>query len=245
MVKQIDRETRNRAILSATINRYIEKGNPVSSEEIAKAFSLSSATVRNVFAELEKAGYLTHPYTSGGRIPTNKGYRYYVDFLVAQMELFQEEKERITNEYNREVSRLEDVLERTSEVISGITHYAGIASFSGWEGKLFYKGLSLVLNQPEFNDLQRIRLFVNLLEEKQQLLGVINRNFSDKVKVYIGDELDCPGINDCSLIVSTYHQKRKPVGKVAVLGPMRMEYKHTISALEYISDILTEILDSA
>ena len=82
MVKNNDRQSRTRAVLTATINKYILEAAPIASEDIADNFHLSSATIRNIFSELEEGGYLTHQHTSGGRIPTDKGYRYYVDFLV-------------------------------------------------------------------------------------------------------------------------------------------------------------------
>ncbi len=243
MVKNIDYESRRRSVLSATINRYIQKACPVSSDDIAVGFDLSPATIRNIFSELEDAGYLTHPYTSGGRIPTDKGYRYYVDFLNSQMELLDEEKKRIMREYNRSARRLEDALEETSEFISQTTHYAGIVSFLEWHDRLLYKGLSRILEHPEFKDSQKIRLLINALEEKRRLLEIINRDFNDKVKVYIGHELG-PDMADCSLVVSSYRRKKKPQGRVAVLGPARMEYDHIIPALAYISDVLSDFLES-
>ncbi|MDD5730811.1 MAG: hypothetical protein PHN57_06760 [Candidatus Omnitrophica bacterium] len=242
MVRTVDYELRRKAILAATINRYIGTGSPVASEDVAKDFGLSSATVRNIFSELENAGYLTHPYTSGGRFPTNKGYRYYVDVLIQQMDLLSEEKLRIEREYKREIGRLEDILEKTSELIASITHYAGITIFPELQDRFFYRGISQVLNHPEFQTLESIRFLVKALEEKQRLLEIINRGFEDKVKVYIGEELECPDINGCALVVSSYRIKNKPAGKIAVLGPVRMEYKHTISAVEYISEALSEVL---
>jgi len=244
MVRNVDYESRRRAILAATINSYIKDAIPVASEDIAEDFDLSPATIRNIFAELEENGYLAHPYTSGGRMPTNKGYRYYVDFLISQMELLDEEKEQVVNEYKKEIKRLDDVLEKTSQLISTITHYTGIVSFLEWHDRFFYKGISLILNQPEFQDFERIRLLIQMLEDRQHLLNIINRDFNEKVKVYIGEELDCPEIENCSLVVSSYRMKDKPLGRLAVLGPMRMEYKHIIPALEYISDILSEVLNN-
>lgn len=249
MVRTVDYETRKRAVLAAAINRYIKEAIPVSSEEIAGDFDLSSATIRNIFSDLENNGYLTHPYTSAGRIPTNKGYRYYVDFLISQMGILDAEKEQINQEYKRHVrkiNRLEniaEILDKTSEVISTFTHYAAITSFIELEDRFFYKGISLILNQPEFQDYERIRLLIRLLEDKQQLLNVINRDFTEKVKVFIGEELSCPEIEDCALVISSYRLKDRPVGRVAVLGPRRMEYKHTIPTLEYISQVLTEALE--
>jgi heat-inducible transcriptional repressor len=244
MVRNIDYETRRRAILAATINRFIKDAFAVSSEDIAREFDLSSATIRNVFADLEESGYLTHPYTSGGRIPTKKGYRYYVDFLISQMELLDEEKAQILNEYRKEIKRLEDALDRTSEIISLVTHYAGIVSVIEWNDKLFYKGISQILNHPEFQDFTKIRILFKLIEERRQLLSIINRDFQDRVKVYIGEELDCPEMQGCSLVVSSYRIKDKLSGRVAVLGPMRMEYRHIIPALEYISEVLSDVLSA-
>jgi len=243
--RTVDHESRRKAVLEATINCYIKSGEPVASDDIARNFGLSSATVRNIFAELEEAGYLTHPYTSGGRIPTSKGYRYYVDFLASQMEVLAEQKNLIIQEYHQKISRLEDVLEKTSEVIAEITHYAGIVSSIEWQDKVFYNGLSLVLEQPEFRDCDRIRLLIKMVEDKQRLFELINRDFSGsrKVTVFIGEELNCPEVEGCSLIVSSYSVNNRPSGRLAVLGPKRMEYNKTISALEYISEVLSETLN--
>lgn len=244
MVRTVDYDSRKRAVLTAAINKYIKEAMPVSSEDIARDFDLSPATIRNIFAELEESNYLTHPHTSGGRIPTNKGYRYYVDFLILQTELLTQEKEQIVREYQNRINRLEDVLDKTSEIISNITHYTGIAFFREWQDRFFYKGISLILDQPEFQDCQKIRLLIKILEDKQNLLHIINRDFTEKVKVYIGEELDYPQMHNCSLLISSYHIKDKSVGRLAVLGPIRMEYKRTIPALEYISDVLTEVMSS-
>ncbi len=245
MGRTINFESRRKAVLEATVNRYIKSGIPVSSDEIARDFGLSSATVRNIFAELEEGGYLTHPYTSGGRIPTNKGYRYYVDFLISQMELLDEEKERVTCVYEKKIDRFEEIFEYTSEVISTITHYAGIVSFLDWQDRMFYKGISLILEHPEFKDSQKIRLLIRMIEDKRKLLEIINRDMeqNERTVVLIGEELGCPEIESCSVIVSRYDLKKKPSGRLAVIGPKRMEYSHTIPALEYIADTLSEALE--
>ncbi len=244
MTKNIEREARKRAVLSTTINRYILEATPIASEELAEHFNLSSATIRNIFGELEDEGYLTHLYTSGGRIPTEKGYRYYVDSMLLQIQLLDEEKGMITKEYKKKIKRMEEVLEETSKVIEDATHYTGIVSFLEWQDRMFYKGLSRILEQPEFKDSEKMRLLIRVIEDKRHLLGLINRDFSDDVKVYIGQELESPEMVDCSLVVSGYRRRNKPQGKLAVLGPLRMEYNHIIPTLEYIADALSEALES-
>ena len=243
MVRNIDHASRKKSVLGATINRYIKNPLPVASEDVSDLFSLSSSTIRNIFAELEDEGLLTHPHTSAGRVPTNKGYRYYVDVLLSQAELLDDEKQRIIKEYKKEIRELDEALENTSEVISAITHYTSIVSFLEWEDKLFYNGISFVLEQPEFHDHKRISFLIRMIEQKEKLLNIINRDFSGKIKIYIGDEIGFPEIDNCSLVVSTYNVKKRPIGRLAILGPMRMEYEHIIPTLGYVSDYLTEILE--
>lgn len=242
MVRIVDHTQRRNMVLAASVNTYINSAEPVSSESLARDFGLSSATVRNILAELEETGYLTHPYTSAGRIPTDKGYRYYVDFLMSEIELLQNEKKAIVDEYKNKIERLDDVLERTSEIISKITRYAGIVSLLEWEDRFFYKGLSHILKQPEFHDSEKIRLLIQVVEEKRNLLNIINRDFKESTKIYIGSEIGCPGIDTCSLVISTYRRGKKQNGRLAVLGPRRMSYEHIIPSLEFISDVLSDIL---
>ena len=245
MGKKIDSEARKRAVFTAALRRYIKNAAPVASEDMAEEFKLSSATIRNIFAELEANGLLKHPYTSGGRIPTKKGYRFYVDFLLSEMELIAEEKEHIVTQYKRELNQLDDILEKTSEVISLITHHAGIVSFIEWQDRIFYKGIGYILAQPELQDIERMRILITMMEDKKKFLDIVNRNFNEKVKVYIGDELGFPGMEEYSLVVSDYHLKNRPSGKLAVFGPMRMEYDHIVPTLEYISSVLSNALEKA
>jgi heat-inducible transcriptional repressor len=167
-----------------------------------------------------------------------------VDLLLSRMRLLEEEKGRIVKEYKKELKRLEDALEETSEIISRITHYAGIVSFLEWQDRFFYRGISHILEQPEFRDSQQIRILIRMIEDKQRLLDIINRDFNGKVKVYIGRELECPEMENCSLVVSQYRFKERPSGRLAVLGPVRMEYEHIIPTVEYISDVLSDVLET-
>ncbi len=243
MVRNIDYESRKRAVLDATINRYIKNAVPVSSLDIAEEFGLSPATIRNIFAELEESGYLTHPHISAGRVPTEEGYHYYVDFLSSRIELIDEEKNSVIKQYEQKINQLEEILERTSELISTITHYTSIVSLLERRDRIFYNGISFVLEQPEFQDTMRTRYLIKIIEDKSQLLDILNRDFKERVRIYIGSELECAEINNCALAVTTYSAKNKPLGRMAVLGPTRMQYQHIIPALEYVSDILSDTLN--
>jgi heat-inducible transcriptional repressor len=235
MVRFVDHERRKKNILNRTIGVYIQNATPVSSEFIAQEFDLSPATIRNIFAELEDEDYLTHPYTSAGRIPTDRGYRCYVDSLMSQSELPQEEELDILAEFINEISGQHDVVEQTCEIISSLSHYAGIITFTRGQDRFFYKGIRFILEQPEFRDIHKVKLLIAALEEKKRLLEILNREFQEPVKVYIGKELDCPQIDDCSLIISPCGRGKRQKGRIAILGPRRMSYERMIPLLEYIS----------
>jgi transcriptional regulator of heat shock response len=84
------------------------------------------------------------------------------------MELLDEEKERILKGYTREIKILEEALEETSELISAVTHYAGIVSFMEWHDKLFYRGISRILEHPEFHDFEKVRVLFRIIEDKKR-----------------------------------------------------------------------------
>ncbi|OEG70233.1 hypothetical protein ATZ36_05450, partial [Candidatus Endomicrobiellum trichonymphae] len=118
---------RKTKVLNAVICHYIRTGKPVGSNVLIKEcnISLSPAAVRNLMAELEKDGYLTHPHTSAGRIPTDKGYRAYVDNLVKLQSYVIEEEERIKRKYERKHNEIEEILSETSRILSGLSQYTG------------------------------------------------------------------------------------------------------------------------
>ena len=148
----------------------------------------------------------------------------------------------IESEYRKSVKELENLLDVTSEVLSDFTHSTGIVYFTDLHDRLFYKGASFMLDQPEFSDIEKIRHVLQMLEEKHRLIEIINRDMERKIGIYIGSELHCREIDDCSLVVSSYRYKNKPSGRVAVLGPRRMKYAKVVSAVEYLSDLISEML---
>lgn len=121
-------ENRKRRLLQAVIYHYVRTGKPVGSQMIVDkyAFGMSSATVRNLLVQLEKEGYLRQPHTSAGRVPTDKGYRFYVDTLVDVQTLAAAEEERIRTEYTARIKELDDVMVSTSHMLSSLSSYTGL-----------------------------------------------------------------------------------------------------------------------
>ena len=120
-------QERKARVLYAVIHEYIKTGKPVGSSVLEQKykFNLSPATLRNLMAELEKDGFLTHPHTSAGRIPTDAGYKAYVNSLVELQRLAVEEEERIKKEYEKKTKEIESLLSQTSKILSGLSNYTG------------------------------------------------------------------------------------------------------------------------
>lgn len=123
----IEQEDRKRKLLQAIIHQYIKTAKPVGSAFIAgqKHLDLSPATIRNIMGELEREGYLTHPHTSAGRVPTDKAYRFYVDSLVELQKLAIKEEERLRRDYQSRAREIEELMLSTSKTLSAMSQYTG------------------------------------------------------------------------------------------------------------------------
>lgn len=127
----VERElgTRKTEVLRAVVEEFVRTGEPVGSETIAEhaGLGVSSATIRNELAALEELGYLSHPHTSAGRIPTDAGYRKYVDALPSGGRMRDAQRRAIAGFFAETMLDLEDVLKGTTQLLSRVTQYAGLA----------------------------------------------------------------------------------------------------------------------
>jgi len=121
-------QDRKKRLLQWIIHRYIKSSAPIASQEIAKeaGLGLSSASIRNVLQELEEEGYLHQPHTSSGRVPTDKGYRFYVDYLIDVQKLASDEKARVERQYRLRVEEMDHLLAETSKLLSHVSRSAGL-----------------------------------------------------------------------------------------------------------------------
>lgn len=122
-------DKRKKEILQAIIDEYINTAEPVSSATLVNKYGLdySSATVRNELAELEDNGYLDKPHTSSGRVPSEKGYRFYVDELINDEDISVEEIKYIQNKLSTKVNEIEELTKIATTTLSEITHYTTVA----------------------------------------------------------------------------------------------------------------------
>lgn len=246
MPRITDHEARKKDILLASIEIYLNSATPVSSDSLRKRknLALSSASVRHVFGELEEMGLMTHPHTSAGRIPTDEGYRLYLDALMRKKKLTSRETDFIDKIYELKVQELDSLFEETSKIMSDFTHYTSLVYFHAASGDLTYaQGIRYLLEHPEFSDIHKVQGILEALEKKEELIDLINRNFSGKTQVYIGKETDCPQMESCSVVVSRYESKRKQGGRLALIGPKRMAYDQVIPLIEYVSEAISRNIE--
>jgi len=130
---------REKEVLRSVVSHYAATGEPVSSRTASRisGLGLSSASIRNIMADLEDEGYICHTHASSGRLPTDKGYRYFVDHLMSGVTLSHQERRRIKEHYEDESVALEDILKQTSELLSTFTNQTGIVTIADFGGVIW------------------------------------------------------------------------------------------------------------
>jgi heat-inducible transcriptional repressor len=239
-----DTKKRQGDVLTAVVECYVETAEPVGSRCVARRLGLSSATIRNVMADLEDMGLITHPHTSAGRMPTDRGYRYYIDSLMHVRSVSGQIARSVQEEYAETMRSLEDLMERTSHLMAGLTNCVGLTLMSEYD-KLYLDGTSHIVEQPEFHDFKKLYSILKCLDEKSDLLEVLRHDYKDgKLSIHIGRESGSQNLNDCSIVTRGYRRKGRVSGRVGVVGPKRMVYEKVIPTVEFLADALTEILDT-
>ncbi len=241
IVKGLNR--RQQEVLEMIVRSYVETAEPVGSRYVSRKLNLSSATIRNVMADLEDMGYIMQLHTSAGRSPTDSGYRYYIESLMHTKNVNTDMERSVKNQYNNSVRSVEDVLDRTSYMISNITNYVGLTLFSQYE-KLYLDGTSHIVEQPEFHDLRKLYALLKCLEQKNELLDILRDDFNTEgVTIHIGKENFSNSLCDCSIVTKGYKVKGKTSGRLGVIGPKRMVYEKVIPMVEFLADTVTKIFD--
>ena len=328
---------RSGRILNYIIRRYITDAVPVPSQAIADNADLkvSPATIRNEMAQLEKEGYLIRPHTSAGCIPSDKGYRYYVESME-RVTLPREEQYMISHTFHQVEKEVETWVSLTASLLARMTQnvavislprstdcmlkhleimavqdtralmvavlggavvkqklinfdtpvsqaelsaasvklnsaYAGLTSgrilkndteLSPLEKKAReylveimraedstenqeprLEGWHFMLNQPEFAQNDKMRSLMELVEQRGLLKLIVPSKLNEPgVHVIIGKENQNEAVQNCSVVVCRYGLPDEVSGTMAVVGPTRMPYSHTIPTVHYLSSVLSQLL---
>jgi heat-inducible transcriptional repressor len=333
---------RKQRILLAIVQDYVATAEPVGSRTIARKYGLgiSPATIRNEVADLEELGYVEQPHTSAGRIPSERGYRYYVDHLMRREVLSPEEEEVIKSSYALAGSEITSLLQQTGRLLARLTRYTAFVmapvagrsvvhyvqvvpmgparavvvvvlvtgkvihrfwelpeevepvvveqlakvvnararglvlneavrrlreteippgvskglfmdlvgvladmSTGQYEERVITEGLFNILEQPEFRDVERVKVLFGTLEKGEVIRDLLASHQEEGVTVRIGGEIRYPAMRECSVVVGSYHMKGRVAGSLAVLGPTRMVYARVVAVMDRVARQLSATLD--
>ncbi len=342
MAEELNERSQN--ILEAIVEDYISSAEPVGSRAITKrhSFNLSPASVRNVMSDLEEMGFLCSPHTSAGRVPTEKGFHYYIDSLLQVRDLSKEEETRLRQNYRFQGMKMEDIMQEVGRVMSGLSNYTGLVMAPKFastvfrqiefvrlsHGRLlviyvsetglvqnkviegvpdlssheleqisnylnheltglsiqdvrekiarelqtersnydrlqkqalslsstalqdeagdliFVSGTSLMLEQPEFSTPDQMKRIIKTLESKSTLIELLDQSQTAQgVQIFIGSQSQHVEIEGCSLVTSSFSNKKGAIGTLGVIGPVRMPYSEVIPIVDFTAQLVSRILE--
>ena len=239
------------AILFQIIEEYAETASPVGSVTLAKLFGVSSATVRAEMARLDALGLTVQPHTSAGRVPTDAGYRLYVNSLDGvESEKTANQQNSLKNQQNS-LKRSEHALEvrvaaqsRADSAIRGavdalveLTGNLGLATIGD---QLYLSGISRLFTQPEFVDTRRVQAVAKLLDNLEPWLREAAPG--EPLNIFIGHENPIGKNSEVSLIISKFRSPFSDRSYIGILGPTRQNYYKIMSLVRYAGNMLEEIL---
>lgn len=232
---------RQQQILSAIIEQYAEVASPVGSVTLAKLFNVSSATIRAEMAKLEAMGYINQPHTSAGRVPTDKGYRLYVNGLQKLREAGQLEPGmgRSVAAIDRRVEHAgnaDRAIKSAVDSLVQITNNLGLATIGN---SMYMSGLSQLFSQPEFEH-GNVHQVARLVDNLEPWLREAAPN--KPLSVFIGQENPIGKNSECALVISKFRSQYSDRSYIGVLGPTRQSYKEVMGLVEHAGRTLEAML---
>lgn len=229
---------RQKQILSAIIEQYAEVAAPVGSSLLAKVFGVSSATIRAEMAELERMGYIRQPHTSAGRIPTDRGYRFYVNNLAEIADTQREKRaERALTARVQHGGIPERTIRNAVDTLVELTHNLGLATIGN---QLYMSGLSNLFGQPEFTTGEQVQQVARLLDNLEPWLREAAPN--EPLSVFIGSENPIGRSAGVSLVISRFHSPFSDHSYIGTLGPTRQSYRDVMALVAHTGKTLEEVL---
>lgn len=230
---------RQNAILECAVVEHIRTAEPVSSQLLEERyrFDISPATLRNEMKTLSDEGFLYQPHTSAGRIPTEKGYRFFVDRVHARAkhsprrgkELPSFSKER------RELHEIQSVW-RLAKELAALSSNLVVASLPS-RRMIITEGWGEVVQEPEFENQEYLIEFANFLLHVERGLETLRP--TETIAVYIGRENPWAVSKDFSVVVASCMFGTEKTGSIAMVGPMRMQYQKNIELLNELLETLS------
>lgn len=232
---------RQKKILSQIIEEYAETASPVGSVMMAKLFGVSSATIRAEMARLEALGLIAQPHTSAGRVPTDAGYRFYVNNLEKTGEDMSEpgidRSAHVLEVRVSSQSRADAAIRGAVDSLVELTGNLGLATIGG---QLYLSGISRLFTQPEFGDTRRVQSVAKLLDNLEPWLREAAPG--EPLNIFIGQENPIGKNSEVSLIISKFRSPFSDKSYIGVLGPTRQNYSRVMALVRHAGNMLEEIL---
>lgn len=235
---------RQQEILCQIIEEYAETASPVGSVMMAKLFGVSPATVRAEMARLEAMGLIAQPHTSAGRVPTDAGYRYYVNFLNGDNNWDRAEEGQRSLERGAHVlevrvssqSRADAAIRGAVDALVELTGNLGLATIGD---QLYLAGISRLFTQPEFGDTRRVQAVAKLLDNLEPWLREAAPG--EPLNIFIGHENPIGRNSEVSLIISSFKSPFSDRSYIGVLGPTRQNYARVMGLVKRAGMMLEEV----
>ncbi len=237
---------RQAALLAQIINEYRDNAEPISSKLLSRAgfYGLSSATIRAEMNQLEQSGYLVHLHTSGGRVPTDKGYRYFVNNIVESED--RPLDPRLKRQIQASLTEAGDDLRELNRVLAQtLAHMTGNLVITAIENVPdFYKtGLASLFEYPEFQEVRHLARLASFSDQFERLFVRVEREMTrdDSINVFIGRESPLDNIEEETIMVGRYDLPYGHRGSVTIVGPMRMDYAKHLGLLRHSQLVLNAL----
>jgi len=231
---------RQEKILATVIEEYTQTAIPVGSQVLATKykFKVSTATIRNDMTALEEEGYLYQPHISAGRIPTDKGYRYFVEEMMKDKELSKQQQQDMQREFLKLKAQNTRLTRTTAKLLS---HVSGNFAISGLIDNDEFSdfGMRELMEEPEFKELDEMCRLVEMLDYVDEKFDQLTKGIKEgETRIFIGKENPIDAASNCSMMVSPYKLSSGEKGILAIIGPKRMEYAKNKSMIEYVKKLL-------
>jgi len=224
-------EKRQELLLKLIVESYIKTAEPVGSNFLVlkSGLDISAPTIRNEMRELEEQGYLTHPHTSAGRIPTELGYQYYVENLMKTDKIKQSTKTKFEDLVKDEPNNVKKI-KGFAKLISEETGEAVIVAFD--VNNIYYTGISGLFAQPEFRDSASDKSISNIFDNCEDNMGEMSKAIGQEIGILIGQKN--PFGNSCGLVATKFGKQ----GLLVIIGPTRMNYGGSVDLVKFIKELL-------
>lgn len=232
---------RQAQILAAIIEQYAEIAAPVGSVTLAKLFGVSSATIRSEMVKLEELGLIMQPHTSAGRVPTDQGYRLYVNQLnEAQADTppqLDRSARAIEARVQTHIDRADRAIRSAVDSLVDLTQNLGLATIGD---ELYMNGIGNLFSQPEFLQGNHVQAVARLLDNLEPWLREAAPN--EPLNVYIGSENPIGKSSGATLIISRFRSPYSDNSYIGVLGPTRQSYGRVMNLVRHAGAMLEEVL---